>query len=378
MTDYTIRKNCIFCNSELLNNFFENDYSIPLAIYNKYKNNKDAKKIPFNVLCCQKCFTYQIKYLGNINEVYDNNNADNCGSIRTDMNDEFAIFIKNNINDINSILEVGAGSGSLSTSILNYIQNINYTILEPFYFGIKENRNIINDYIENVDLTSINTNILIMSHVFEHFYEPLKIIEKIANSKNIEYVCLNHPDLENNVKNNSYNVNVLNLEHTYYIENNFLKTLFLKYGFELIAEQKYKEYSILLIFKRTYDVNNEIVLKNEKSVNDITIFYNGILNKVNKINNLLTIIDNNIDIHIFPCSYHTSYLFVFGLKANYFKSILDNSTTKINKYLNSYDIICESCNDFLENNKKSIVVLNGGCFNNELNLNKASNIIFLT
>lgn len=378
MTDYTIRQNCIFCNSKLLNNFFENDYSIPVGSYNIEKNDEKIIKIPFNVLCCEKCFTFQTKYLGNLNDIYKNNHADGCGTIRSEMNDKFTELIKNNISNISNILEVGAGSGILSLSILNIIQNINYIIIDPFYFGIKENRTIINEYLENVDLTSLNTNILVMSHVFEHFYEPLKIIEKIANSKNIEYICLNFPDLETYIKKNTYHV--LNPEHTYYIENNFLKKIFMKYGFETIAEEKFKEHSIFLIFKRTSNNDNQIEndYKNENSVIDINNYYDNILNKVNKFNNLLTIVDNNIDVHIFPCSMHTMYLFTFGLKTNYIKTLLDNSKNKLNKYLYSYDIICESFNNLLENNKKSIVILNGGCFNNELNLNKASNIIFLT
>ena len=93
-------------------------------------------------------------------------------------------------------------------------------IIDPYYFGVKENRNIINDYIEQINLTNINTNTIIMSHV----YEPLTIIKKIEKSNNIDYVCLCFPDLEIYIKNNTYNV--LIPEHTYYIENNFLKQIF--------------------------------------------------------------------------------------------------------------------------------------------------------
>jgi len=82
-------------------------------------------------------------------------------------------------------------------------------------------------------------------------------------------------------------------------------------------------------------------------------------------------------VHIFPCSIHTLYLFAFGLNSKYFKSILDNSKNKINKYLYGYDIKCQSFNDFIKNDNNSIVILNGGCFNKEIDLNLSSNIIFL-
>jgi hypothetical protein len=370
-----IRNKCIFCDSSKLSTFFEKDYTIPVASYTIDVYDEKYIQIPFNIQCCNDCKTFQTKYLGNLNDIYKNNHCDACGTIRTEMHDRFAELIINNIPNFESLAEIGAGNGVLSLSILNIKNNINYNIIDPYYFGIKENRNIINDYVENVDLNTINTNIIVMSHVFEHFYDPLTIIKKIAKSQNIEYVCLCFPDLETYIKNNTYNV--LTPEHTYYIENNFLKQIFLKYGFETIIEEKFKEHSIFLIFKKTSILNNDIIPKNKYSLNDIKNYYDIIFKKINKLNNILSLTNNNIDAYIFPCSIHTLYLFAFGLKTNYFKSILDNSKHKLNKYLYGYNIICKSFDNFIKNDKKSLVILNGGCFNKELNLNISSNIIYI-
>jgi hypothetical protein len=200
------------------------------------------------------------------------------------MHDKFAELIINNIPNLDSLVEIGAGNGILSLSMFNIKNDINYNIIDPYYFGIKENRNIISDYIENI--------------------------------KNIEYVCLCFPDLEIYIKNNTYNV--LTPEHTYYIENNFLKQIFLKNGFETIIEEKFKEHSIFLIFKRTSVLNNDIIPKNENSIIDIKNYYDSIFKKINKLNNILSITNNNIDAYIFPCSIHTLYLFAFGLNTTYF------------------------------------------------------------
>lgn len=374
MNYYTLRNKCIFCNSLNLNIYFDKNYEIPIASYN-IEENKDIIKIPFNVLYCNECFTFQTKYLGDLNEIYKNNHADNCGTIRTEMNDKFSELINKTIPNISNILEIGAGSGILSLSIYNILPNIEYNIIDPFYFGIIENRKIIYDYLENVDLELINTNIVVMSHVFEHFYEPLKIIEKLYNSKNIEYICLNFPDLETYITNKTFNI--LHPEHTYYIENDFLKQFFYKYGFETILEEKFKEHSIFLIFKRIYVFNNNIIIFNNNSLSDINNYYKNINDTVNKYNNYLSLIDNNINKYIFPCSIHTMYLFIFGLNPNYFKAILDNSKNKINKYLYGYDLLCHSYNNIIDNNENSLIILNGGCFNKEMNLNKSSNILYL-
>jgi hypothetical protein len=368
------RTKCIFCNSDKLSIFFDNDYIIPVASYTVDTYNETYIKIPFNIQCCDNCKTFQTKYLGDLNEIYKNNHCDGCGTIRTEMHDRFAELIINNISNLNNLVEIGAGNGILSLSILNIKSDITYNIIDPYYFGIKENRNIINDYIENINLDSINTNVIVMSHVFEHFYEPLNIIKKIEESKNIEYVCLCFPDLETYIKNNTYNV--LTPEHTYYIENNYLKEIFLKYGFETIIEEKFKEHSIFLIFKRTSIFNNDIIPENKNSIIDIKNYYDSIFKKINKLNNILSL-TNNIDAYIFPCSIHTLYLFAFGLNTTYFKSILDNSKYKLNKYLYGYNVICESFTDFIKNDRKSLVILNGGCFNKEINLNTSSNIIYI-
>lgn len=373
---YSLREKCIFCNSINLNTHFNTDYEIPIASYN-VKENKDIINIPFNILCCKKCLTFQTKYLGDLNEIYKNNHADCYGTIRSTMNDNFANKIKDTVPNITNILEIGAGSGILSLSIFNILPDIDYHIIDPFYFGPIENRKITYKYLEKIDLKVININTIVMSHVFEHFYEPLKIIEQLYNSPNIEYICLNFPDLETYVKNKTYHV--LNPEHTYYVENNFLKQIFLKYGFETILEEKFKEHSIFLIFKRTsMIINNEIVIKNVNSVNDINNYYNNINNTVSKLNNTLSVINTNEkNIFIWPCSMHSMYLFTFGLNSKYFKGILDNSKNKLNKYLYGYNLFCESFDNIVNNDNKSIIVLNGGCFNKELNLNKSSNIIYL-
>jgi len=139
--------------------------------------------IPFNILCCDNCKTFQTKYLGDLNDIYNNNHCDGCVTIRTEMHDRFAELIVNNIPNLINVVEIGAGNGILSLSLFNIKNDIIYNIIDPSYFGVKENRIIINDYIENVDLNLIDTNVIIMSHVFEHFYEPLEIIKKLKNQK---------------------------------------------------------------------------------------------------------------------------------------------------------------------------------------------------
>ena len=144
--------------------------------------------------------------MGNLSIVYKHNHIDNHGTTKNRKHTLFSDFIVENQN-INGIVEVGACHHGLSKQILDKKQT-EYNIIEPSFIGDKTNLNIIPDFIENVDLQKLNTNTVIMSDVFEHFYNPKDILEKLKNSNGIEYIYLNHSDFDYSIKNNM----LINLE----------------------------------------------------------------------------------------------------------------------------------------------------------------------
>ena len=80
--------------------------------------------------------------------------------------------------------------------------------------NLNEKHTIINDFFENVDYKKYNdSNTIIISHVFEHFYNPIEILGKLQNNLNIENILLVWPDLEYYKDNNTRHI--LNTEHTF-------------------------------------------------------------------------------------------------------------------------------------------------------------------
>jgi len=165
MIKYLQRNECIFCSNTILTKILAKNLSIPLGCYTIEETNK-CYLMPYNILKCEKCNTYQTEYIGDRNIIY-NYIVKPYGTIRSSMYIKFAKFILNNQN-IYKITEFGAGDGELSDIILEN-KDIEYNIIDPSYSGNVSNRNIINDYIENIDYISGDT--LIMSHIFEHLYE---------------------------------------------------------------------------------------------------------------------------------------------------------------------------------------------------------------
>jgi hypothetical protein len=369
------RKECIICNEKLYSAYFKNDYKTFVAHYAIETPILTAQEIPFNVCICQNCNTAQLKYLGDMNEIYKINHADSTGKTMKDLHNETKNVILKNKENIKNILEIGSSVGYLADLILENLDT-KYYIIEPDYKGTQNiNKIIINDFYENIDDSKIEANTIIISHVFEHFYNPIEILKKISDNKNIEYFYLVWPNLEYYVSNNI--LHVLNTEHTYYIDNTFLVKLFETYDFKLVDCNEYKGHSLIFSFiKETQNKNKMIDFKNNFTTLDT--YYNKIFKTVNKWNE---IIEKNSDKEIFvwPASIHCLYLLQFGLSAK-IKGFLDNSQNKINKIMYGYNIPIYDFQKILKlNSNNHIILINGGVFNKDIenDCKAATNIEFV-
>jgi hypothetical protein len=351
------RIHCIWCNSTDLSDFFETDYSTPIASYIEDELNT-PEQIPYNVQKCNQCLSYQIKYVADPAKVYKKNHAYSYGTTLTEMCILFSDMITSS--DIHSILEVGAGNGYLADKILKAKPTLNYEIIDPQYIGNRENRTIINSFIENYDTTASLHDTIVLSHVFEHFYEPLTILNTFKSMKNLKHIFLNMPNLELYVQKNTFHV--LNTEHTYFVENDFLEAFFRINGFKLEKKLFFKEHSVFFHFVKTDTQIDQVQLINKNSVELIQNFFNYIKDITNKLNQTT---DGN-PIYMWPCSMHTQFILNFGVNTNLITALLDNSSDKIGQYLYGFSKQCLSFEAIISLNKPSTIILNGGCFNVEI------------
>jgi hypothetical protein len=363
MALFTERKKCIFCTSSHLQNLLLNDSEAPMS-YSLSENENNIPFMPFNIQNCKECNSCQIKYVGDLNIIYGSNHVDNYGIIKNEKLNLFTKFIINNSEKILNIIEIGACHTGLAENIL-IKKDIEYTIIEPSLINQNINKKIkyIKNYLENVDLLNINANTIIMSDVYEHFYNPVEIIKKIQES-NIEYIYINHPHFDYMIKNNV--LLFLNSEHTFIIEHQYLFALFENYGFELSNLQNYKNHSLFLEFKRTNIYNN--ILYNINTLNYIQKFINEIKIKTKEINEYMI---ENKEYYIWPCSTHSITLFQYGLNYKKLSGILDNSPNKIGKKLSCYNLSCYSFDKIINLEDNNICIFIGGAGNylNELDLN---------
>jgi hypothetical protein len=175
----------------------------------------------------------------------------------------------------------------------------------------------------------------------------------------VNRIYLNFPDLESYVQDGTYHV--LNPEHTFYLENQFLIDIFHNYGFELVQRKDFVRHSVFLEFKR----NNNLIKKNLININSEKYIDNYYTTLKNKVYNLSKRIENiRKPVYLWPCSIHSIYLLTFGLDIKNISGFVDNSLIKIGKYLYGYNVKCYSMTDIEKTD--CYIVKNGGCFDIEL------------
>ena len=358
------RDKCIFCNSNNVITIFENDINIPQNLTMIETQNSDSLWMPYNIQKCNICKTYQNKYLADLDILYKNSHIAPVGNIRNTMDIRFADIILSN-NNITGILEIGAGKGYLADILLEK-KDYKYIIVDPSYTGNTLNRIIINEYIENIEIEKLPINTLVMSHIFEHFYEPKKILDKLLMNDKIEHICICHPNFDRYTDPESYTYNILHCEHTYYIENNYIVQLLHNYGFELITEENHKDYVVLFNFERKHSFDNKDCINSKTDVS-IDKYFKTINNRIQYLNNIIN--TSTVPVYIWPCSVHSIILINHGLEYKKLAGILDNSSYKIGKYMYGFNIECFSMKDITSSNKKIKVILNGGCFNKDIEVN---------
>jgi hypothetical protein len=359
---YSERTKCIFCNFSNFELLLEEKYKAPLSLILTDDVN-NGLFMPYNIMCCNNCNTCQTKYIADLNIVYNGTHIDNYGIIKKQKFEYLFNFIKEN-NDITGIIEIGACHASLASKLINYL-NIPYTIIEPNNINYSENITYIKDYIENVDINQINANTLIMSDVFEHFYNPIEIISKLKESK-IKYIYINHPDFDFAIKNEL--LVCLNTEHTFQVEHQYLFSLFENYGFTLKSLKNIENCSVLFKFEKNESkISNKLFNLNTKiNVINYTQKINIIVNKMNNILNTKP----DVKFYIWPSSIHSIILFMFGLNYHLLSGILDNSPNKVGKYLYGYNLLCYSFEEIIKNDDKNTCIFIGGAGNyiNEINI----------
>lgn len=374
-----MRKSCVICKNNNLTDFFDNDLCVPqsMCLFDTPKQNESSVWINHNIQKCDQCYSFQNKYLVDANILYNKSHIFPIGKIRTNMTQKIVEQIEH-LSNITGIIEIGGGHGELADILQQKNPSLPYTIIDPAFMGNRNNRIIIDRFIENVDLNNFTGNLLIMSHVFEHLYEPLRVIEIIKQAKNINYILICHPDFDRYLIASSMTLNVLHIEHTFLLSNSALKNLFIQNGFHIFEDTTDNGYAIYLSFIRSnINLHEGELIRNTNILlpKKVTEYFEKIKNDIVYLNKIID--ETKHPIYIWPCSFHSMYLFGYGLNYQKLNGILDNSSHKIGKYIYGYGLLCSSFHEKTITTSPITIILCGGCFTKELQIPQNDNIQYI-
>jgi hypothetical protein len=265
---------------------------------------------------CPECFSVQLTNLLDPSVVYNENyiQPDSSSYNWIKHNISFINFIVNCIHPEVPVIEIGASSFILGKHLIEYYKD--YTV---FDYSLEQSiRRDEVKYIEGncEDYSFRENSTIIMSHVFEHLYDPKKFIENCSKNK-VKNILIAVPQMA------SPEVVHVTYHHTFLYSENDIEYIYGLNNYKLREKQYFdvKDGSFPVLFfyftlndniiqiERNIDPLRHIYMKNilkkiEVPSNTViatagalsTIVYNLIYNK----NNIIAVVDNNKKLHSMP------------------------------------------------------------------------------
>lgn len=248
------RNKCVICYDELNLMFVRENY--PLTASPPSQSYELDIFMDQTFYKCKNCSCVQLGTLINPEYLYSSlhNNTSNTPTWK-EHHSKFAEFIKVE----NEILEIG-GSGIYYDLLKIRNPTIEYSCLdlvEPL-----DKKNGINYYKGNCETFTFPNKTLVLSHVFEHLYNPRQFVANISAS-NVYSIYISIPNMFKLI--DLKTSNVLHNEHTFYIDKSLIEWLFAQYGYTLCNYYEFKHHSLFFLFQQG-KTNTNMNLENKSAI----------------------------------------------------------------------------------------------------------------
>ena len=348
------RYNCLVCNSRDLQELytiksFPTCISSPLQSFSfdKYQD------LVFNT--CNHCGCVQLKHLIDIKLLYQTNH-NNTGDTPTWKKHHqcFSTFVLESFKE-NEIVEVGGSSGTLAKKIIESRPDISYTLIDLCELdidiqGVKFIQANCEDYIYN------SNSSVVMSHVFEHLYNPYDFVKKLKNN-NVKSVIISVPDM--NAWLDKKYLSFLHVEHTFYCDKETIIRIFSQCGYRCKEIKYFDDHSIFMSF--LLDNNSESGVL-EKSMVSLKLKSYFELRE-----NILKNIVLTRKTFIVPAGHFGQLIYFFLKDKEKIIGFLDNDTSKCGKrvYGTIHDVY-PMTDIFKYNDTQIDILIHAGPYTNEI------------
>ena len=276
--------------------------------------------------------------------------------------DEFALFIKKNINQEASIVEIGSSSHILLDRLIDHYPN--YTIFDFSLDTVTMPKEHVK-YIEgNCEKFIFDPkDVIVMSHVFEHLYNP-KVFINNCMKNNVKYILLSIPNM-----NNPSTIHIAR-EHTFTYNDSDIMYLFGKYRYECIERVLFKDnHSIFYCFC----LSNHIISIPRINKSE------GYQRTKEFLNSTITVPP---DTYLLGAGYHSQCIYANITNKENIIGIVDNDKTKQNKYFFNTSLQIQPFSVFADIPYGNALIFSNRYFTDEIiqqikNINHRINIIYI-
>ena len=221
------RTSCVICsNTEFIDIYKYENYPIVFTPPANNKTIEDDEVADLNFMGCRFCGCVQTKILIDPRKLYEDayNITYNYPTMQRHHH-QFAEFVINNI--VNTkIIEIGGSNGALAKIILGK-KAIEYTVMDLCDRDPNlPNIGFINANCETSDFPANHT--IILSHVFEHLYNPLTFVANLKKN-NVNQILIANPDFTGLLDRND--THFINFEHTYFCHTPYLDYIMNQHGY---------------------------------------------------------------------------------------------------------------------------------------------------
>jgi len=351
------RTHCIICNGDISFLYRFDNFPIYMGISSGIDEYKDQ-----NWYICKQCGTIQLKDLISLEKLYSVPHNPAIGQTWQRHNRNFADYITKY--GKKSILEIGGGNCKIADNVLSNNSSIKYTIYDKHAYKNTRNGVIFIDKFYNPDEILDNEiyDTIVMSHVFEHIYDPNLYLQSFNKNLNVGgRVIFSIPNITKILEDKF--TNGLNFEHTYQIDNKILRYLMTKNGFKEISVYDYSSHNIFAVFEKVSNMNISCKLNcfdQNMSIWKDFINYHTKTTKI--LRGLIKPYNNKF---LFGCHVFSQYLLHFGLDENSFNGIIDNDPNKHGHRLYGTNLKTYPAN-IIEGMNSVAVIVKAGLYSKEI------------
>jgi hypothetical protein len=295
-----------------------------------------------NYSICSGCKCVQLSNLLDPAILYSYPNKSSLTPLWVKHHTTFVDFIKENYDVNDSICELGGANNPLVDYFT--VKPKTYSVLDLFIPNDK--RSDIEYITGNIEqYTEYKEDILILSHTFEHLYNPRCFFKAVSES-NVRGIFISVPNMRAMLEKKT-SVSIVFSEHTFFFEKEDIEYMAALYGFECKSFYKFQDHSLFFYLTRNNAIKKELHVKDEA----VPLLVEHFFRKEEKIRK----INLEDDTYIMPSHYIGQIIYHFIDKKEKILGFLDNDTNKREKRL--YGTPCLAYNPSIISEKEKIHVL---------------------